>query len=154
MTKPYSDDNQHTYRQSSSIQFTVTLLAMKLTTVSREKDAPGLFMNVIQLTDFHLFDNLQEQLHGHCTYDCLNSVVNNLIKNQLANADALFITGDISQDGTLDVYKLALTQIERLQLPTYVIAGNHDKPTHLNAVFNSSTWIKAIDEFTHNDWLF
>lgn len=110
-------------------------------------------MKLIQLTDFHLFSNTKETLQGYCTYECLKLVVDSIISNVNLTADAIFITGDISEDKTLESYQLALKQVERLNLPIYFLAGNHDDKECMKSVFSRSSLAIDTNEIHCKDWI-
>jgi len=57
------------------------------------------------------------------------------IREQIGIVDALLVTGDLSDDGTAASYERFISLIAPLQLPTYVIAGNHDARTPMRAAF-------------------
>ncbi len=45
---------------------------------------------------------------------------------QAENPDFIFVTGDISQDGTIESYEKAKDFFSKFGCPTYIIMGNHD----------------------------
>src|SRR5476649_1574002 len=111
-------------------------------------------MKIIHLTDCHLFSTTNMTLHGHPTYRHLENVVDYILKRDKFAGDAVLITGDISQDGFLASYQLALRQLERLELPIFYIAGNHDDPDHLAFIFNGSAAVNPIDRLCMDKWRF
>jgi Icc protein len=111
-------------------------------------------MKFIQLTDFHLFSNQEKTMHGYCTYECLKIVIDAILQNVNLKADAVFITGDISEDRSIESYVLALSQVQRLNLPIYLLAGNHDNKECMASVFNKSKLVFATNEFSYEDWIF
>ncbi len=111
-------------------------------------------MKFVQLTDFHLFSDQKKTMHGYCTYECLKNVIDAIILNANIKADAVFITGDISEDRSIESYELALSQVERLNLPLYFLAGNHDNKECMESVFNKSIFVNETQEFSYEDWVF
>ncbi len=111
-------------------------------------------MKFIQLTYFHLFSDPEKTMHGYCTYECLRTVINAILRNVNLKADAIFITGDISEDRTVESYALALSQVERLNLPIYFLAGNHDKKDCMESIFSRSLLAVETNAFSCGDWVF
>lgn len=109
-------------------------------------------MDIIQLSDFHLFMNKTSKLNGYCTYNCLDSVISSIIKNTQIKASAVFITGDLSEDSSLESYGHALKQVERIGLPIHYLAGNHDDSNKLDYVFSKSSLVSGKKEFFFNGW--
>lgn len=109
-------------------------------------------MNIVQISDFHLFKNRDMKLNGYNTYECLESVVNDIINEVELDANAVYITGDISEDRSVASYQLALEQIERIGLPIYYLAGNHDDSDELDTVFKSSVLVSAEKSVVFNGW--
>lgn len=54
---------------------------------------------------------------------------------RIGPVDALLVTGDISDDGTAQSYKLFREMVEPLGLPLLVIPGNHDQREPMRAAF-------------------
>lgn len=111
-------------------------------------------MRILQLTDFHLLASQEGQLHGYYTYDCLKQVINYIIAYEGMKADAVIITGDVSQDGSASSYSLALRQLERLDLPLYFIPGNHDNPLIMASVLKNSPLVHPPETLYQGDWRF
>ena len=59
----------------------------------------------------------------------------NSIRDQIGPIDALLVSGDLSDDGSLESYARFKSLIKPLGLPTYVIAGNHDTRDPMRAAF-------------------
>jgi len=83
------------------------------------------FVSVVQLTDTHLFADIEHSLVGIKTAASLQQV---LIEMQrvLPRTDLILITGDLSQDCSDASYMHLREMIDRLEIPTYCLAGNHD----------------------------
>lgn len=79
----------------------------------------------IQLTDSHLFADKKAELLGVPTAESLNSIIK-LIQKEHSNIDLVIATGDISQDGSPESYRLFQEQICQLQAPSLWAPGNHD----------------------------
>jgi len=111
-------------------------------------------LNILQITDTHLFSDKSATLHGNCTYHSLSETIDHIISSYAGKFDIAFITGDISQDQSLASYALALHQFERLSVPIYWISGNHDDAHKLKAVFNTSGVVKQLSKLTTDYWDF
>lgn len=57
------------------------------------------------------------------------------IREEIGAIDALLVTGDLSDDGSAESYARFKTLILPLDLPTYVIAGNHDRREQMRRAF-------------------
>lgn len=58
------------------------------------------------------------------------------IRDQIGVIDALLISGDISDDGSAESYRHFKELLAPLDLPFYVIPGNHDAREPMRAAFN------------------
>jgi len=111
-------------------------------------------MKILQLTDCHIFSTPAMTLHGHPTHHHLEKTISYILEHEKLACEAVLVTGDISQDGSLASYQLVLKQIERLELPVFYIAGNHDDPDHLAFIFNSSPVVNHINQLCLDNWRF
>ena len=57
------------------------------------------------------------------------------VSHQIGPIDALVVSGDLSDDGSEESYAKFKTLLAPLDLPTYVIPGNHDARDSLRAAF-------------------
>ncbi len=83
-------------------------------------------LNLVQLTDCHLFDDPQRRLGGVDTFATLEAVVDEVRQSEPA-PDAVLVTGDLSQDGMLGSYWRIKTLLQRFAAPAYCLPGNHDE---------------------------
>ncbi|HEY0210844.1 metallophosphoesterase [Acerihabitans sp.] len=111
-------------------------------------------MKIIQLTDCHLCSTSDATLHGYNTYNGLTAVIDFIIGKHDVGCEALIVTGDISDDGSLASYRLALQQMKRLNLPIYAFGGNHDNPVNLAEIFDADKSVGNIDDLAGDDWRF
>ncbi|WP_071517354.1 3',5'-cyclic-AMP phosphodiesterase [Geitlerinema sp. PCC 9228] len=79
----------------------------------------------VQITDTHLFASESQKLKGVNTAKSLQTVLHGVQQLQ-PKPDMLLLTGDLSQDETMDSYQRLYDAIAPLQIPTYWLAGNHD----------------------------
>lgn len=81
---------------------------------------------LLQLTDPHLFGQPGQRLLGITTRASFESVLA-LALGRSQPADALILTGDLVHDESAAGYAYLRETVERLGLPCYCIAGNHDR---------------------------
>lgn len=81
---------------------------------------------VAQITDTHLFADPNQEWKGTLTAKTLRSVLE-LIEQLQPQPDLLLLTGDLSQDETPESYQQLQTLVSSLSIPSYWIAGNHDR---------------------------
>ena len=67
----------------------------------------------------------------------------NSIRDQIGPIDALLVSGDLSDDGSTESYAFFKELIAPLDLPSYVIAGNHDARDPMRAAFSSDLPVKG-----------
>lgn len=107
-------------------------------------------LQVIQISDTHLFADAQRDLLGITTADSLKAVVQEIRQLQ-PQPDLLLLTGDLSQDESPNSYERLKDLIGGLNIPTYWIPGNHDRlplmeqvlctaPFSSNKVFQKGGW--------------
>jgi Icc protein len=87
-------------------------------------------MKLIQITDSHLFAEPGQKLIGVDTEKSLRAVVDLVATEQ--DVAAIYATGDLSQDGSLESYELFARILQPLALPLYWIPGNHDNPKYFH----------------------
>jgi len=111
-------------------------------------------MKIIQITDTHLFSDPLGKLHGYCSHQLLSDIITHLtsIYHRDGKPDFYFLTGDISQDESIESYKLALNQLERLDAPVYWIQGNHDDRNRIKSIFNSSNNLTQLKKLVTPAW--
>lgn len=92
---------------------------------------------ILQLSDTHILRQGALVSSRLDTADTLTRLVTriNSIRSQIGPVDALLISGDLSDDGSAESYARLKTLIAPLDLPTYVIAGNHDARAPMRAAF-------------------
>ncbi|MGA7933837.1 MAG: 3',5'-cyclic-AMP phosphodiesterase [Kovacikia sp.] len=82
-------------------------------------------LRVVQITDIHLFADSNQRLLGLPTTESFQVVLNQIAALD-PRADLLLLTGDLSQDGEPESYKLLQSLLNPLGIPTYWLPGNHD----------------------------
>lgn len=100
---------------------------------------------IIQITDTHVVvppNKVSKRLESA---ELLKQAVENIKANlpKLGPVDAIIATGDISDNGTPESYVLFRELIAPLELPLYVIPGNHDRREAMREVFGDDSYIPA-----------
>jgi Icc protein len=114
----------------------------------------GKKLRVVQITDLHLFSMPSSSLQGYCTYEAFRGTVDYLITNLSLKPDLILLTGDLSQDESVESYQLALLQLKRLNSPIYWIHGNHDSEDKVRFVFDSAENVKQLSRLCTPTWDF
>lgn len=83
-------------------------------------------LQVVQLTDLHLFASPTRDWKGFNTYHSFHAVVEQ-VADLDPRPDLLLLTGDLSQDDSPESYTHIRTLLAPLNIPTYWIPGNHDQ---------------------------
>ena len=91
-------------------------------------------LRLVQLTDIHLTDNPGETLYDVETGESLAAAVASIQQLQ-PPADAILVTGDISETGSATSYRRFTELLQPLQLKVILLPGNHDDPVNMSAVF-------------------
>ena len=87
-------------------------------------------MKFLQLTDIHLTAPGQT-IGGRDPNENFAQAIEHAMKHH-SDAEAMFITGDLSDWGETDDYKRLAEQLDKLPLPVHLCIGNHDdRPTFL-----------------------
>lgn len=101
-------------------------------------------LELVQLTDTHLFADPQGDLLGLPTLETLQEVVS-LIRQQVPRIDALLATGDLSQDGSEASYRHFLHAIQRLDAAHCCwCPGNHDDLSTMAALAQSEQLCREL----------
>ena len=92
---------------------------------------------VAQLTDTHLFANEHGEMFGVRTAQSLRAVLEE-VKPLQPQPNLLLLTGDLSQDETLDSYIHLREVISSLDIPAYWLPGNHDTPSLMEQILETT----------------
>ncbi|MBF2076791.1 MAG: 3',5'-cyclic-AMP phosphodiesterase [Synechococcales cyanobacterium C42_A2020_086] len=110
-------------------------------------------LQVVQLTDTHLFADLEQTMLGLPTAASLQAVVA-AVASCTPKPDLLLLTGDLSQDETVASYQHLRSIVETLELPTYWLPGNHDQDQEAMAQVLASALISPQKSFQQGGWNF
>ncbi|MBF2051687.1 MAG: 3',5'-cyclic-AMP phosphodiesterase [Elainella sp. C42_A2020_010] len=109
-------------------------------------------LQVVQLSDTHLFADPNRELLGLSTADSLKTVLDSVRQIQ-PKPDLLLLTGDLSQDESAKSYERLRDLLEPLQIPAYWLPGNHDYPP-LMAQILVTPFIATDKVFQGGGWNF
>ena len=109
---------------------------------------------LIQLSDLHLVPPGKLTSKVLDTNAILEETINEILskKDYFGQIDGLVVTGDISDDGSMESYLSAYEKISKLNVPILVIPGNHDLRDPMRKVFHENVqFSKNSSQF---DWVF
>lgn len=95
-------------------------------------------MKVIQISDTHLFANDTDNIYGVQSNIKFNEVVERMLYQDYHDTNMIFLTGDISQDETVQSYQKITDKLSNLNIPIYWIPGNHDNIHQMESVFSNT----------------
>lgn len=111
-------------------------------------------MNIIQITDTHLFKDDNKKMYGVNTNFNFYQVIDKIKKYQSVIPDCLILTGDISQDESRESYQKIVKKLEEIGIKTYWIPGNHDNIELMESVFSQSKLFYKVRKISFNYWDF
>lgn len=82
-------------------------------------------IRIIQFTDTHLFGNPEGRLMGADTNRSFLAVWER-IRNAKNKPETILVTGDLTQDDSLESYQWLTEQLNQETIPYYWLCGNHD----------------------------
>lgn len=111
-------------------------------------------MKIIQITDTHLFSNDSSEIFGVKSNITFKKVIDKILTEEIHDTDLIFLTGDISQDETVESYKKVVHHLSNINLPVYWIPGNHDDPVVMKLVFGKAKNFYRKTALTFSHWHF
>jgi len=106
-------------------------------------------INLVQITDTHLYGSSSGTLLKMNTQDSMDHVVN-IVKENESQIDFILATGDIAQDASLDAYNAFIKAMENFTAPFRWIPGNHDSATVMQQAANGTDACEKIVQI--NNW--
>lgn len=88
---------------------------------------PAGTLNLIQITDTHLYADPERRLLGLSTLESLREVLRQ-VEDEQATPDLVLATGDLVHDASPAGYRRAAEELRSLGAPVYGLPGNHDVP--------------------------
>lgn len=105
-------------------------------------------LRLVQITDTHLYGNKDGKLVGMATQHSMECVLE-LVQQQQPKIDALLVTGDLSQDGSLESYQFLQQALQRFDCPSFWLNGNHDNPQSMKQVDQSERHLQTLLRTPH-----
>ncbi|UBF23971.1 3',5'-cyclic-AMP phosphodiesterase [Kovacikia minuta CCNUW1] len=109
-------------------------------------------LRVVQITDVHLFADSDQLLLGLPTTESFEVVLRQVATLDPA-PDLIVLTGDLSQDGKPESYKLLRSLLKPLGIPVYWLPGNHDYLPAMEPILDGSV-ISSQKSFCVRGWCF
>ena len=112
------------------------------------------YHNLIQISDTHLFGDKNRTLNGANPYNNLVSVFEH-IKYLQQKPELIIVSGDLSQDCTVESYKEIENFLSNSGINYKIFPGNHDDVDVINKVFKCNWKRDKVDfSFELNGWYF
>jgi Icc protein len=99
------------------------------------KQLPTESLNLLQLTDSHLYADPSRCLLGINTLETFDQVLAQALQEN-GTPDFLLATGDLVHDASDTGYKRLLGRLQLTEIPTYCLPGNHDIPSKMKQIMN------------------
>lgn len=103
-------------------------------------------MIIAQISDLHIAAGEQKTFGVAPMAENLQRCVLH-INALMPKPDLVLITGDIANDGLLAETRRASMILEQLDIPFYLVPGNHDNRQILNSVFGNQVCPTSVDGF-------
>lgn len=84
-------------------------------------------LNLIQITDTHLYADPERRLLGLSTLESLRAVLAQ-VRDEQVTPDLVLATGDLVHDASAAGYRRVAEELRTLNAPIYGLPGNHDVP--------------------------
>ena len=105
---------------------------------------------IIQITDLHLNKSKDIVSNGVNTFESASMVIDSIRVNE-KNIDCLILSGDLSNDCSIESYNHLMQLLKDFEAPIYLMSGNHDSPSLLNTLTNNKNiFLKNFQCF--NNW--
>ncbi len=114
------------------------------------KPADSAVLQLVQITDCHIFASGEDRLLGLNTRHSFEAVSEAVVTDSV-NPDLLLATGDLSQDGSPAAYEYLANQFDSMQIPVFWIPGNHDDKAALREHFKAEQ-IHATKQVLIGKW--
>ena len=105
-------------------------------------------MLIAQVTDPHIKQEGRLAYKKIDTATNLAACVEHLI-NLIETPDLILITGDLTDFGRAEEYALVRRLLKPLEMPIFVIPGNHDNRSNLRSAFKDHDYLPENGEYLH-----
>jgi len=107
-------------------------------------DKPGRGFRLAQVSDCHLSASPDKPYRGLRADSGLEAVVAAAARWQ---PDVVLVTGDLSEDASETSYQRLAGQLAKLDVPVWVLPGNHDLPARMQPYFPCGPYPGATTQF-------
>ncbi|MET0003933.1 MAG: 3',5'-cyclic-AMP phosphodiesterase [Candidatus Thiodiazotropha sp.] len=114
------------------------------------KQLPADSLNLLQLTDSHLYADPSRCLLGINTLETFDHVLAQALQ-ETGNPDFILATGDLVHDASDSGYKRLLGRLQLTEIPTYCLPGNHDIPGKMKQILNQDN-VHCIPSVQAKGW--
>lgn len=97
-------------------------------------------MRIAQITDLHIAEP-DTYMRGFVDANAKLAAAVAFLNERADRIDAVVATGDLTNDGRPEQYRLLRELLEPLRLPLYLVPGNHDEVDEFRAAFADRTWV-------------
>ena len=108
-------------------------------------------IKLIQVSDFHVSKDKDYVYNDEKPYYNLRDTYQLILKNE-PRFDLLLLSGDLTNDESIESYKLIDELTDEFKVPKFYVAGNHDNYEKLKEAFNEK--LVAPKSFAMNKWKF
>jgi 3',5'-cyclic-AMP phosphodiesterase len=105
-------------------------------------------MLIAQISDTHVCPE-GERLYGRIDTNAGLARAIETVNRLKPRPDLVLMTGDLAESGAEAQYRMLRKLLARLELPVYVMAGNHDSRERLRAAFSDHGYLPGAGEFLH-----
>ncbi len=110
-------------------------------------------MKILQISDCHIKNNEEDLVYGTNPRNKLELILNKIL-DKVSHYDFIIMTGDISDDGSINSYQYVVNLFEKINKKIYFINGNHDLKKNMISAFSSSNSFNYLNELLIDNWLF
>ncbi len=108
-------------------------------------------ITLVQLTDTHIYADDSKLMRGLNTFKTLSDVLE-LVKARENDMHLVVLTGDLSQDETLQSYYRLARAVSSLEVPVYFLPGNHDDQLSMISCFDDFENFKKVGSIVLGSW--
>jgi len=107
-------------------------------------------VRLVQVTDSHIFAEPEGCLLGLNTRESFEAVCARVGREEW-RPDALLATGDLAQDASPEAYKYLGDYFNKMNIPSFWIAGNHDNPEAME-MYLSNARVSSAKHLLMGHW--
>ena len=113
-------------------------------------DLDKLMINIIQITDLHLYADRNKTANNINTFESAQLVFEAIDANEVG-FDMLILSVDLSDDESDESYENLKYLLRNFECPIYLMSGNHDSPQKIKSICNTSN-LKSQNYKSIGEW--